>query len=171
MNKSRSSFSYLTITGAVVILDQLTKYWAATVLRSGGEVVAVAGLMNFNYTENSGIAFGLLNEGSVKWVLVTVSLAAISVVMFYLMRSAKSGRLLSIALALLAGGISGNLVDRIRMGSVIDFIEVYYRDYSWPVFNIADTTITIGATLLALDLFVASRQGKTSVSEADAGGE
>lgn len=171
MSASHTRFSYLMITSAVVILDQLTKYWAAIVLRSGGEVVVMAGLMNFNYTENSGIAFGLLNEGNVKWLLVAVSLAAISVVMFYLMRSEGSGRLLPTALALLAGGISGNLVDRIRMGSVIDFIEVYYRDYRWPVFNVADTAITIGATLLALDLFATSRQARAPVGEPETGGK
>jgi lipoprotein signal peptidase len=70
------------------------------------------------------------------------------------MRTPASNRLLLWSLALLAAGISGNLVDRIRMGRVIDFILLYYRDYQWPVFNVADTVITIGAALMAIDLFL-----------------
>jgi signal peptidase II len=159
------------ITALVLVLDQVTKYWASAVLKSGGQLIVVSGLMNFNYTENSGIAFGLLNEGNVKWLLIGVSIVAISVVLFYLVHADSSGRMLLTALALLAGGISGNLVDRIRMGSVIDFIEVYYRDYRWPVFNVADTAITVGAAILALDLFVSSRQAKAPVSEPEATGK
>ena len=62
------------------------------------------------------------------------------------------------SLALLAAGISGNLIDRIRMGRVIDFIEVYYRDYHWPIFNVADSAITIGAALMAIELFLAPQE-------------
>jgi signal peptidase II len=156
---------YLIITGGVLVLDQLTKYWAAAALRSGGEIIVIRGLVSFNYTENSGIAFGMLNDGNVKWPLVAISTAAISLVLFYMMRTEASNRLLLVALSLLAAGISGNLIDRIRMGSVIDFIEVYYKTFRWPVFNIADTAISIGAALLAIDLFLAPRQAKTELAE------
>ena len=160
---------YLIITAAVLLLDQVTKYWAAVTLRGGMQVSVIKGFMNFNYTENAGIAFGMLNESNVTWLLVAVSVIAIAVVIFYLVRTSYHSRLLLVALSLLAGGISGNLVDRMRMGSVIDFIELYYdfhlKRYQWPVFNIADTAITIGAVLLAIDLFFSPHGAKTRVPE------
>ena len=144
---------YLAITAVVIVLDQITKSWVAAVLRDGGDIVLIRGFLNLSYTENPGIAFGMLNDGNVKWLLVGISVVAIAVVIFYLMRTGAYNRLLLVALSLLAGGITGNLIDRIRMGRVIDFIEVYYKTSHFPVFNVADTAITIGAMLLAYDLF------------------
>ena len=144
---------YLAITAVVIVLDQITKSWVAAVLRDGGDIVLIRGFLNLSYTENPGIAFGMLNDGNVKWLLVGISVVAIAVVIFYLMRTGAHNRLLLVALSFLAGGITGNLIDRIRMGRVIDFIEVYYKTSHFPVFNVADTAITIGAMLLAYDLF------------------
>lgn len=163
---------YFLITAAVIVVDQATKYWVATTLQSDGDIVVVKGLLNFSYTENRGIAFGMLNNGNVKWLLVTISIAAIVAVVFYLMRSASANRALHISLALLAGGIGGNLIDRMRMGRVIDFIEIYYRNHHWPVFNIADTAISIGAALLAIDLFLSPHPHNTAaVDTAEIAGE
>ena len=144
---------YLTITAVIVALDQITKSWVSEALRDGGDVVMIRGFLNLSYTENPGIAFGMLNDGNVKWLLVGISFVAIAVVLFYLFRTVAGNRLLLVALSLLAGGIAGNLIDRIRMGRVIDFIEVYYKTSHFPVFNVADTAITTGAVLLAWDLF------------------
>jgi signal peptidase II len=80
-------------------------------------------------------------------------------------RTAISNRLLLWSLALLSAGISGNLVDRVRMGRVIDFILVYYKDYQWPVFNVADTAITIGAALMAIELFLPPQHERTVAVE------
>jgi signal peptidase II len=158
-------FRYLAFTAIVLVLDQITKYWVAAALQGDGEIVLVRGLVNLSYTENPGIAFGMLNSGNMKWLLIAISLAAIIVVIFYLSRTSPGNRILLVALALLAGGISGNLVDRIRMGRVIDFIEVFYRSYHWPVFNVADAAISIGAALLAIDLFLAPSAGRTTAPE------
>jgi signal peptidase II len=163
---------YFVITAAVIVVDQVTKYWVAATLHSEGDIVVIRGFLNFSYTENRGIAFGMLNNGNVKWLLVAISIAAIIVVVYYLMRSARSNPALYIALALLAGGIGGNLIDRMRMGRVIDFIEIYYKNHPWPVFNIADTAISIGAALLAIDLFLAPHAHRAPAPEpAEAGGE
>jgi signal peptidase II len=145
---------YLLVTAVVLIIDQFTKYWMSINLREGDEIDVISGFFKFSYTENPGIAFGMLNNGNVKWLLVAISVAAIIVVVFYITRTAVSNRLLLWSLALLAAGISGNLVDRVRMGRVIDFILIYYKDYQWPVFNVADTAITIGAALMAIELFL-----------------
>ena len=149
---------YMFITVLVLALDQLSKYWVARVLGEGDDIHLIRGLLKLSYTENPGIAFGMLGSGDLKWALVAVSLVAIMVVIYYLARTPASNRLLLWSLALLAAGISGNLIDRIRMGRVIDFIEVYYRDFHWPVFNVADSAITIGAALMAIELFLAPQE-------------
>jgi len=156
---------YLAVTAIVLVLDQITKYWVAAALQGDGEIVVVPGFMNFSYTENPGIAFGMLNNGNMKWLLVAISVAAIAVVVFYLTRTSPANRVLLIALGLLAGGITGNLIDRIRMGRVIDFIEVFYKTYHWPVFNVADAAISVGAALLAIDLFLAPAASRTTAHE------
>lgn len=145
---------YLFIVVLVLALDQLSKYWASRVLNEAEDLHIVRGFLKLSYTENPGIAFGMLSNGNFQWILVAISVAAILVVAYYLLRTSASNRLLLWALSLLAAGISGNLVDRIRMGRVIDFIELYFRDFHWPVFNVADSAITIGAALMAIELFL-----------------
>lgn len=159
---------YLLISVVVVVVDQVTKYWVSATLQGDGDIVVIRGFLNFSYTENQGIAFGMLNNGNMKWLLVGVSLVAIAVVIFYLTRTAVSNRALLFSLALLAGGICGNLIDRVRMGRVIDFIEVYYGNHQFPVFNAADSAITIGAVLLALDLFFTPQPQQVPAGAAEA---
>ncbi len=156
---------YLFVATLVMLLDQFTKYWVSVKLREGDEIDIIRGFFKFSYTENPGIAFGMLNNGNVKWLLVAVSVGAIMVVVYYMKRTPVSNTLLLWSLALLAAGISGNLIDRVRSGRVIDFILLYYKDYQWPVFNIADTAITIGAALMAIELFLAPQAERTVVVE------
>jgi signal peptidase II len=160
-----SKLSYLIITALVLALDQFTKYWVSIRLREGDEFDIIPGFFKLSYTENPGIAFGMLNNGDVRWLLVAISVAAVAVVVFYMMRAHSSNSLLLWSLALLAAGICGNLIDRVRMGRVIDFILLYYRSYQWPVFNIADTAITIGATLMAIELFLAPQPERPTVAD------
>ena len=156
---------YLLITALVICFDQFTKYWVSVKLREGDEIDVISGFFKLSYTENPGIAFGMLNNGNVKWLLVAISLAAISVVVYYIRRTASSNTLLLWSLSLLAAGICGNLIDRIRLGQVIDFLLVYYRDYKWPVFNVADTAITIGAALMAIELFLSPHADRATIAE------
>jgi len=162
---STLKFWYLFIATLVLSLDQFTKYWVSVKLREGDEIEIIPGFFKLSYTENPGIAFGMLNNGNVKWLLVAVSVAAIAVVVYYMSRTSISNTLLLWALALLAAGISGNLVDRFRLGRVIDFILLYYKGYQWPVFNIADTAITIGAALMAIELFLSPQSDRGTVAE------
>ncbi|HKA16961.1 MAG TPA: signal peptidase II [Blastocatellia bacterium] len=157
---------YLIIATLVMLFDQITKYWVSVKLREGDEIDIIRGFFKLSYTENPGIAFGMLNSGNVKWLLVSVSIAAVLVVVYYMRRTPVTNILLLWSLALLAAGISGNLVDRVRMGRVIDFILIYYKSYQWPVFNIADTAITIGAALMAIELFLAPQAERTKLGEA-----
>jgi signal peptidase II len=157
LEKTSNKSWYLLITALALATDQFTKYWVARTLGVGpdGEIAVIKGFFSLTYTENRGIAFGMLGESDVRWLLVAISTAAIFIVVYYMMRAPASSRLLMWSLALLAAGISGNLVDRIRLGKVIDFLEFYYRDYHFPVFNVADTVISIGAGLMAIELFSA----------------
>jgi signal peptidase II len=164
-NTNSTKIWYLMVTAVVLMIDQFTKYWMSINLREGDEIDVIRGFFKFSYTENPGIAFGMLNNGNVKWLLVSISVGAIMVVAFYMTRTASSNRLLLWSLALLAAGISGNLVDRVRMGRVIDFILIYYKDYQWPVFNIADTAITIGAALMAIELFIPAQHERVAAAE------
>jgi signal peptidase II len=156
---------YLFIAMLVMLCDQLTKYWVSVKLREGDEIDVIRGFFKLSYTENPGIAFGMLNNGNVKWLLVAISVAAIMVVVYYMRRTPISNTLLLWSLALLAAGISGNLIDRFRLGRVIDFILIYYKSYQWPVFNIADTAITIGAALMAIELFLSPQAERATVVE------
>ncbi|HKG20552.1 MAG TPA: signal peptidase II [Blastocatellia bacterium] len=163
-NSRSGRLKYLGITALVLACDQLSKLWAARVLNDR-DIEVIPGFFSLSYTENRGIAFGMLGDGDVRWLLVAVSTAATAIVIYYMVKTPAGNRMLLWSLALLAAGICGNLVDRVRMGSVIDFILFYYRTYHWPVFNIADTSITIGAVLMALDLFLSPQPEKAAALE------
>lgn len=146
---------YFSIVAAVVVLDQASKQWAAAVLRRGEDIDVVDGFLKLTYAENPGIAFSFFNSGTqgTRWILVTFSLAAaIGVVLYALKQDARLVRVQT-TFALLLGGIVGNLIDRAMTGRVIDFIDAYVGTHHWPTFNIADSAISVGAVLLALELF------------------
>jgi signal peptidase II len=156
---------YLFIALLVMSFDQFTKYWVAVNLREGDEIDVIRGFFKLSYTENPGIAFGMLNNGNVKWLLVAVSVTAIMVVVYYMRRTPISNTMLLWSLSLLAAGICGNLIDRFRLGRVIDFLLLYYKSYQWPVFNVADTAITIGAALMAIELFLSPQAERPPIVE------
>ncbi len=167
-DQSAGKRKFFIIAALVLALDQLSKLWAHATLRVGQDISLIPGLLRLTYTENSGIAFGLFGDTGARWVLVSISVVAISIVIYYLSRTPTGNRLLLWSLSLMAAGITGNLVDRIRRGQVIDFILAYYKDHEWPVFNVADTAISIGAALMAIELFVSShRENTKSDAETD----
>ncbi len=147
--------AYLLAAGGIFLVDQMSKAWAARALRFGSERVIVPGLLNFSYAENRGIAFGQLQEGGPfgRWFLVVLAALAALFVLLYFFRTPRSDDRVLGACALLLAGIFGNLIDRVRLGFVIDFIDVHVGSYHWPTFNVADASICIGAALLAVDIF------------------
>ena len=159
---SAGKWRYLMLTALVIALDQVTKYMVSIRMEEGDEFDVIRNLFAISYTKNPGIAFGMLNNGDVRWMLVAVSVIAVLVVGYYILRTPPSKKLLLCSLALLAAGICGNLIDRVRIGRVIDFILLHYKSYQWPVFNIADTAITIGAALMAIELFFAPHTDETT---------
>ena len=146
---------YWLIAVVLLIADQATKAWATAKLKPIGVMEIIPDFFRFSYALNRGVAFSLFADVqfNIQWVLATISGIAAVLVMIYLSRTPHSERLMSFSLALLLSGILGNLIDRVRLGEVVDFIEFHWRDQlAWPTFNIADAAICIGAVLLGFVL-------------------
>jgi signal peptidase II len=145
---------YLLLSLAVLVLDQWTKWLVELHLPHHVAQVVVPGLLNLTHVRNTGVAFGLFAAGGhvpTAWVLSGLGLVALAVVSLYFWRTAAQHRLLLVALALVLGGAVGNLLDRMMSGAVTDFVDVYVGTHHWPAFNVADSAISIGLGLMALD--------------------
>lgn len=149
-----ANLRWLWITLLIIILDQATKYAAIQWLTLNQAHPVFPGF-NLTLVHNPGAAFSFLRDaGGWQRYFFIILTTVISVVLLVWLARLPSGRaLLACALALVIGGAAGNLWDRLQHGYVIDFIDVYYDKWSWPVFNIADSAITVGALLLILDAF------------------
>ncbi len=150
---------------AVLVADQWTKHLAELHLLGAPALSLIPGFLDLIYVRNSGVAFGLFAAGSSLAgvvVLTALGLLAFSLVLFYFLKTPVSNRTVLVALALILGGAVGNLVDRVMRGSVTDFIDVYVASHHWPTFNAADSAITIGITLMAIDAFWLHRQPDSS---------
>jgi signal peptidase II len=162
-NKSRIVWRLLYLGAAlgIYLVDQSSKAWAIRRLRFR-DVTVISGFFDFAYAENPGIAFGQLQEGGAfgRWFFVVLAGAAAVAVLVYFFRTPRNDDRMLGACALLLAGIVGNLTDRVRLGFVIDFIQLHAGQYHWPTFNVADASISIGALLLAYDLIFASRKEK-----------
>jgi signal peptidase II len=139
----------------VVAVDQLTKALVRATVPLHESVTVIDGLMNFTHVRNSGAAFGILNltEFPFKTVLIAViATAALIGVGMYAASLAHHQFVARLGLALIIGGAAGNLLDRIVAGSVVDFVDVYWRSYHFWAFNVADSAISIGVTIMILDM-------------------
>ena len=137
----------------VVLFDQLTKYWALVYL-TPYETKPVFPMLSWTLAFNSGSAFSFLAESGRwhTWFFTGFSVLISLVLVVWIVRM-NAARLFkqAFALALILGGAVGNLIDRVRIGYVVDFIDVFYKTHHWPVFNIADSAICVGAVLLAIE--------------------
>lgn len=155
---------YLAAAFGVYLADQMTKAWAVRRLRLGDTVSVIDGFLVFGYAENTGIAFGQFQEGGEfgRWLLAALAaLAAVGVLFYFFRAKGTEDRVLG-ACALLLAGIAGNLTDRLRLGYVVDFIELHLGSFQWPTFNVADAAICVGAGLLALDIILEGRNSRQS---------
>ena len=139
----------------VIIIDQITKYFAVEKLALH-EVKSIYEGFNLILIYNEGAAFSFLSDagGWQRWFLIGVSCIVCIFIVVWMYQSISKSKCLLAGLSLILGGALGNLWDRLSLGYVVDFIEVYYKDLYWPAFNIADSAITIGAILLILDIFL-----------------
>jgi len=135
------------LAGAVVILDQATKLLVQRAFRLGESLPVLPGFFNLTYVLNPGAAFGLLAGAAAAFrgpFFIAVSVLAIAVICYYHARYARGRPLPTVGLALILGGALGNLIDRLRVGMVIDFLDFYLGAYHWPAFNVADGGVTVG---------------------------
>jgi signal peptidase II len=137
------------VAAAVVVLDRWTKHLASTALPFGQPVRVVGDFVRLTYTRNSGVAFGI-GQGTGFPYYVFSLLAIVAIVWMFLRDRAALGPLRGLSLSLILGGAIGNLVDRVTSGEVVDFIEVGIPQWHWPVFNVADSAVTVGVLLFAL---------------------
>ncbi len=141
----------LLSVGLVVFLDQYTKYIVVETIRQGTVVPVIDGVFNLTLTYNKGAAFGMLSgvsDGLRQLLLGGVTALAVCVVLYFLFYDYYHDRFAQMALGFILGGAAGNVLDRIRIGEVVDFLDVYYRNYHWPAFNVADSAICIGVVFL-----------------------
>ncbi|HYO12506.1 MAG TPA: signal peptidase II [Thermoanaerobaculia bacterium] len=151
-----SKIRYLLISLAVIVLDQWTKWWVEVNLPHHAAEPVIPGFLNLTHVRNTGVAFGLFaseGAGTSSPFLTVLGLAALTAVGVYFWFTHSRDRLLLTALALVVGGAVGNLVDRISSGAVTDFIDVYVGTWHWPSFNVADSAISVGIVLMAIDSF------------------
>ncbi len=143
----------------VIVLDQLSKFIANAQLVYA-QPLPVAPSFNLTLLYNRGAAFSFLSDagGWQRWFFVAVSVTAAVVLTVWLRKLKPEQWLLALALSLVIGGAVGNLVDRLWLGHVVDFIQIYYKSFYWPAFNIADSAITVGAVLLVWDSLFANKK-------------
>ena len=142
---------WLFLSLAVIVLDQLTKFWIAGAFHYG-ESSSLLPFFSLVHAHNTGAAFSFLADeaGWQRFFFIGIALAA-SVLIVYLLRKHAAERWFCLALSLILGGALGNVIDRVRFGYVIDFLDFYYAGWHFPAFNVADSAITVGAALLILD--------------------
>lgn len=147
----RNWWGWLALSAVIIVLDQLTKQWVSQSL-AFSEVITVMPSFNLVLAHNAGAAFSFL-AGAGGWQrgFFIVIAAVAAVVIVHLLRKHHGEKRFSLALALILGGALGNLIDRILLGHVVDFLDFYVQGYHWPAFNVADMAITGGAGLLIWD--------------------
>jgi signal peptidase II len=163
----RKYWILLIVSVAVLGLDQWTKYVVQKTLPLSQNLRVIPGFFNVTHVRNTGGAFGILGgqKGGVGSLLfVVVSGIAVGILFWLVVKLKKNGKLLAASYALVLSGALGNLIDRLRIGEVIDFLDFYVASFHWPAFNIADSAICVGIGLVALDLWGKEKTKGSSTS-------
>lgn len=145
----------VALSAAVISLDQLTKWLVAQGVGLHQSLPVIPGFVSLTHVRNTGAAFGILatpSPGLSTAILVAFSAVAIGLILWVWVRNRKAPRLFVSSLGLILGGAAGNLIDRVRLGEVVDFLDVYWGSHHWPAFNLADSAITVGVGLLIIHL-------------------
>ncbi|MFC1843509.1 signal peptidase II [Thermodesulfobacteriota bacterium] len=152
----------------VVIIDQLTKQWIMANFALYEQQNVIPGLFDLVYVTNTGAAFGFM-AGSKNWLrqlfFVGVAIAALIFIVYAYGHLKRQGKIFSYALGLIGGGAIGNLIDRLRFGSVVDFLDFYLGNHHWPAFNAADSAITVGVGLFLLGTLLQHREEKRLIRD------
>jgi len=157
--KNKRKFFFIWPAVVVVFLDQLSKLVILATFKLHESIPVVRGFFNLVLVRNRGMAFGIMNRHQGRFVfyfLILLTIAAIAILIYWAGRQAKEATRVLFGLGLILGGAVGNLIDRVRLGSVIDFLDFFVGRYHWPAFNLADSAITAGTIWVAIHLI---RQG------------
>ncbi|MGA8622032.1 MAG: signal peptidase II [Candidatus Sulfotelmatobacter sp.] len=155
MTKNSARTIYFLIALIVVLLDRWTKHIVAQRIALYSHIQIIPGFFRLTHTENTGAAFSLFADSPAPWktgLLIAFSVIALLVVSVLLWKNNHAHMVTGIGLSLILGGALGNLWDRLARGRVVDFLLVYVKRYQWPVFNLADSAIVVGAGLLVLEI-------------------
>ena len=158
----QTGLAWLWLALLVLVLDQLSKQLALALL-DYAQPIALLPVFDLTLLYNKGAAFSFLagQDGWQRWFFSLIALAVGGYLLHWLSKISRSERLLSIALVLILGGAIGNLIDRLLLGHVVDFISLHWQHHYYPAFNIADSAITLGAVLLLWESFVAGRKASS----------
>jgi len=161
-SREKSVLVWLGLSFVVIVLDQITKMWVSATLALN-QPIAVLPFFDLRLLHNPGAAWSILATagGWQRWFLAGFALIVSGIIVVWLSRLKSQQRWLACALALVLGGAIGNVIDRIWYGYVVDFIDIYYQQWHWPAFNIADSAISVGAVMLLIDaLWMQEEKGK-----------
>jgi signal peptidase II len=170
MTKNSARILYFLIALIVVLLDRWSKHIVAQRIALYSHIQIIPGFFQLTHTENTGAAFSLFADSPAPWktaMLIAFSGIALVVVSLLLWKNHHAHLVTGIGLSLIMGGALGNLWDRVARGRVVDFLLLYYKRYQWPVFNLADSAIVIGAGLLVLEILFVKSAKVTTQSEPD----
>lgn len=150
----RKAWFYVTFAAVVVVLDVVTKYIVERTLPLYEPIPVIGDFFRLTYIFNRGAAFGLSLGEQSRWIFLGLTLVALVVLFLWFRTTHPADRLRLIAISSITGGAIGNLVDRVRsQRGVVDFLDVGFGDVRWPVFNVADIGVTVGAVMLAISLW------------------
>jgi signal peptidase II len=155
---------WLWLTLAVVLLDRASKAWFESQTSEGWRHELIHNFIYLVHSRNPGLAFGIFSDSAstaTRIILILGSIAVIAALAWLLVTNTSGSAIAAAGLALLLGGATGNVTDRIVHGAVTDFFEVWFGTYRYPAFNVADSAITIGAMLIIFDILFGARQGKS----------
>jgi signal peptidase II len=150
-----SYYSYFIFTALLILSDQLTKYMVASALPLGTGKAVFPGLLNLVHVRNPGGAFSVFAGSDSLWkqrIFIILTVVVVAVIIYAYGKVPRSDLWNRAAYVLISGGALGNLIDRARMGEVIDFLDIHVGQWHWPVFNVADSAITAGAIMLLISL-------------------
>ncbi|MDS4011453.1 MAG: signal peptidase II [Defluviicoccus sp.] len=150
---------------AVLVLDQLTKWWILAIVMQPPRVIEITPFFNLVLGWNRGISFGLFGgDGALNaWVLPVLAAAVVMLVTYWLLRARTP--VIGLSLGLIIGGAIGNITDRLRLGAVVDFLDFHAFGFHWPAFNVADSGITIGAALMIMSSLFGDNEQRTRIKK------
>jgi signal peptidase II len=150
MNKPPNALSWLLLSVAIIVADQLSKLAILAHFQLHESLPLISGLLNLTLAFNDGAAFSFLQNagGWQRWFFTVLAFGVSAVLVVWLRRTPRGDWRTALPLSLVVGGAIGNVIDRVRLGHVVDFIDVHYSGWFFPAFNVADSAISVGAVLL-----------------------